>query len=466
MPATRTTFFCTECGNETARWEGQCPACRAWNTLAEAPGSGRRGGRSGRGGAGRGAARGAGAHGAAGPGAAPARLGDGAGEAAARWATGLDELDFVLGGGLVAGSIALLGGEPGVGKSTLLLQAAAALNAAGRPVLYVSGEESAGQVGLRARRLGAAAGDVLFLAETDVEAVIAEADRSEPTVLVVDSIQTMRAEDVDGAPGNVSQVRECGARLQRYAKSSGTAVVLVGHVTKDGSVAGPRTLEHIVDAVLYFEGVRGGEHRLLRAAKNRFGSAREVGVFRMTAQGLEGVADPSELLLGERSRAASGAAVTVALEGTRPLLVEVQALCSDAAFGSAQRVSTGFDPRRLALLLAVLEKRAGISFARQDVFVNVTGGVRLTETAADLAVCAALLSSLRERPLPMDAVFVGEVGLTGEVRAVSALDRRLAEAARHGFRTAFGPDGPVPEGGGVRFEPLRDVAGLADRGVG
>ena len=449
--APKTSYFCQSCGHESLRWAGQCSGCGEWNTLVEAPKpdakpAGKGPGRS-----------------RAGAAATPVALRDVSAPAVERLVTGINELDRVLGGGLVPGSIVLLGGSPGIGKSTLTGMALGNLVAVGRRTLYVSGEESAGQVALRAGRLGGAARDVLFLAETDVDAVVAEAERSGPAVLVVDSIQTMRAEDVDGAPGNVGQVRECGARLQRYAKSSGTAVVLVGHVTKDGSVAGPRTLEHIVDAVLYFEGVRGGEYRLLRAAKNRFGSAREVGVFRMTGAGLEGVADPSELLLGERSRAASGAAVTVALEGTRPLLVEVQALCSDAAFGSPQRVSTGFDPRRLALLLAVLEKRAGISFARQDVFVNVTGGVRLTETAADLAVCAALLSSLRERPLPLDAVFVGEVGLTGEVRAVSALDRRLAEAGRHGFRTAFGPDGRVAGAAGVRLEALRDVAQLAER---
>ena len=452
MPATRTSFFCTECGNETARWAGQCPACAAWNTLAEAPAAkpSRKRGRP------------------AGPTAAasvPVRLGDGVGSPGTRWPTGVSELDFVLGGGLVAGSVALIGGEPGVGKSTLLLQAAGALEASGRPVLYVSGEESAEQVGLRAARLEPGARDVLFLAETDVDRIIAEAARVEPSVVVVDSVQTIRAEDVDGAAGNVSQVRECGARLQHYAKSSGTAVVLVGHVTKDGTVAGPRTLEHIVDVVLYFEGVRGGEHRLLRAAKNRFGSAREIGLFRMTPAGLAAVEDPAELLLGERSRAAPGAAVTVALEGSRPLLVEVQALCTDSAFGSPQRVSTGFDPRRLALLLAVLEKRAGIAFARQDVFVNVTGGVRLSDTAADLAVCAALVSSHRDRPLALEAIYVGEVGLTGEVRPVAGLDRRLAEAARHGFRAAFAPRG-ADAGDPLDVTRLGYVDELVDGGGG
>jgi DNA repair protein RadA/Sms len=460
VPATRTSYFCTECGNETARWSGQCPSCHAWNTLAEAPAASGRGGGSRRRGAGGRSA------GAAAP-VAAARLGDGAAGDTARWPTGIDELDFVLGGGLVPGSLTLLGGEPGVGKSTLLLQAAAALQRAGRSVLYASGEESLDQVAMRAGRLGGGAADVLFLAETSVDAVIAESDRAVPSVLVVDSIQAMRSDDVDGIAGNVGQIRECGSQLQQHAKSSGTAVVLVGHVTKDGSVAGPRTLEHIVDTVLYFEGARGGEHRLLRAAKNRFGSAREIGVFRMTPAGLEGVADPSELLLGERSRSAPGAAVTVTIEGTRPLLVEVQALCGDAAFGSPQRVSTGFDPRRLALLLAVLEKRAGVAFARQDVFLNVTGGVRLSETAADLAVCAALLSSLRGRALPLDAVYIGEVGLTGEVRAVSALDRRLGEAARHGFRSALVPQGRAldPAAAGLRATAIADIAELADRAV-
>lgn len=460
MPATRTTFFCTECGNETVRWAGQCPACAAWNTLAEAP-RGDAASRRRRG------ARGTRPFGGSAESRAPVRLADGGRSSQPRWGTGLAELDFVLGGGLVAGSVALIGGEPGVGKSTLLLQAAGALEAGGRRVLYVSGEESAEQVALRAARLDPSAGEVLFLAETDVDRVVAEAERTGPSVLVVDSIQTMRAEDVDGAAGNVSQVRECGSRLQHYAKSSGTAVVLVGHVTKDGSVAGPRTLEHIVDVVLYFEGVRGGEHRLLRAAKNRFGSAREIGLFRMTPGGLVAVEDPAQLLLGDRSRAAPGAAVTVALEGSRPLLVEVQALCTESAFGSPQRVSTGFDPRRLALLLAVLEKRAGIPFGRHDVFVNVTGGVRLTETAADLAVCAALVSSQRDRPLALEAVYLGEVGLTGEVRAVGGMDRRLAEAARHGFRAAFAPRAPdAPAAAPIDVTPVASVDELVDRGVG
>ena len=291
---------------------------------------------------------------------------------------------------------------------------------------------------MRADRLGDGAGAVVFLGETDLDQILDRAGKAEPQALVVDSIQTTYTAELDGAPGNVSQVRECAARLQRFAKDSGTAVFLVGHVTKGGTVAGPRTLEHIVDTVLYFEGSRSLDHRVLRANKNRFGGVDEIGVFRMTAAGLEAVDSPSELFLGERSRA-SGSAVVSTLEGTRPLLVEIQALVSRSSYGSPQRVTTGFDRQRLALLLAVLEKRAGLSYGDQDVFLNVVGGVRLTEPASDVGVVAALATGLLDRTIPTDAVFVGEVGLGGELRSVSQIERRLAEAERLGFRTAFVP---------------------------
>ena len=435
MAKTKTAFFCTDCGNETARWQGQCPTCGGWNTLVEEPkapkskakAGGGRGGRGGRGGSG------------AGNGASPARLGEVEAGATERWSTGIRELDFVLGGGVVPGSLILLGGEPGIGKSTLLLQVAARLEGAGHSTLYVSGEESAAQVRMRADRLGAGAEDVVFLAETELGQVLSHAAKTEPQVLVIDSIQTTYTDDLDGAPGNVTQVRECAARLQRYAKETGTAVFLVGHVTKGGTVAGPRTLEHIVDTVLYFEGSRSLDHRVLRANKNRFGGVDEIGVFRMVADGLEAVESPSELFLGERVEGVSGAAVVCTLEGTRPLLVEVQALCSKSAYGAPQRVATGFDRRRLALLLAVLEKRAGLVFGDQDVFLNAVGGVRVTEPAADAGVVAALASGLLDRTIPSDALFVGEVGLGGELRAVGQLERRLAEAERLGFRTAYVP---------------------------
>jgi DNA repair protein RadA/Sms len=476
MTRTRTVFFCTECGNETPRWQGQCPACSAWNTLAEEP---RRAG-SRQGSAARGAARGgrggryggprvsgdSGAgHLAAGP-AGPARLADAPDDDGARWSSGLDELDFVLGGGVVPGSVVLLGGEPGIGKSTLLLQVAARLEASGHAALYVSGEESAAQVRMRAERLGEPAAGILFLGETDVEVLLDATAASPPAVLFVDSIQTMYSPDVEGAPGSVGQVRECAARLQRYAKDEGVVVFLVGHVTKGGVVAGPRTLEHIVDTVLYFEATGGLDHRILRATKNRFGAADEIGVFRMTAAGLEPVAHPSELFLGQRAGGVSGSAVAATLEGSRPLLVEVQALCTRTSYGgSPQRAATGLDRQRLALLLAVLEKRAGIGFGLLDVFVNVVGGVRLGEPAADLATVAALLSSVRDRPVPERAVFLGEIGLAGEVRAVGQLERRLGEAARLGFAQAFLPAGALPArpAAGLEPVPVRDVRELAAR---
>jgi DNA repair protein RadA/Sms len=429
MSRTRTTFFCTQCGNETARWQGQCPACGEWNSLAEEP-KARRARPS-----------------AAGPGgpshradaAVPIPLSAVEPGAMDRWSTGIRELDFVLGGGVVPGSLILLGGEPGIGKSTLLLQVAARLAAHDHLTLYVSGEESAAQVRLRADRLAHGAADVIFLGETELGAILARTTEARPHALVVDSIQTTYTDALDGAPGSVTQVRECAARLQRFAKETGVAVFLVGHVTKGGTVAGPRTLEHIVDTVLYFEGSRSLDHRVVRATKNRFGGVDEIGVFRMTAAGLDAVESPSELFLGDRTHGVSGAAVVSTLEGTRPLLVEVQALCSKAAYGAPQRVTAGFDRQRLALLIAVLEKRAGLALAAHDVFLNAVGGVRLGEPACDAGVVAALASSLLDRPLPPDALFIGEVGLGGELRTPGQLERRLAEAERLGFRRAYVP---------------------------
>jgi DNA repair protein RadA/Sms len=361
-----------------------------------------------------------------------------------RLRTSLNEFDFVLGGGIVPGSMVLIGGEPGIGKSTLLLQVAAALRAADHRVLYVSGEESPLQVKLRADRLHADAAQVELLTETTLETVLATAASVDPAVMIVDSIQTIFTADLEGAPGNVGQVRECAARLMRFAKESGTAVFVVGHVTKGGSIAGPKTLEHIVDTVLYFEGEGSLDHRVLRATKNRFGGIDEIGVFRMTERGLIPVDNPSELFLGDRMQVASGSAVTALMEGSRPLLLEIQALAAKAGFGTPQRVTTGFDSRRLALLLAVLDKRAGLSFAQLDVFVNVVGGVRLHEPAGDLAVAAALASSVYERPLPPHALFLGEVGLGGEIRPVSQSERRLGEAAKLGLTTAYLAERAIP----------------------
>jgi DNA repair protein RadA/Sms len=453
MAKTKTAFFCRECGNESPRWQGQCPACHEWNTMVEEPSAPKRK-----------AAPGAIAvpRAASASGVAPVRLRDVEGTERRRWTTGLGELDFVLGGGIVPGSVVLVGGEPGIGKSTILLQVAAKLEAAGLATLYVSGEESAHQVKLRAERLGGHAADVTLLAETELDAVLLRTAELGPAVLLVDSIQTVYTPDLEGAPGNVGQVRECAARLQRFAKQTGTAVFLVGHVTKGGGIAGPKTLEHIVDTVLYFEGEGGVDHRVLRATKNRFGGVDEIGVFRMTAEGLAPVPNPSELFLGDRAAGGSGSAVVSAIEGTRPLLVEVQALAAKASYGAPQRVSTGLDHKRLALLLAVLEKRAGIPFGQLDVFLNVAGGLRLAETAGDLAVAAALASSVYDRPVPPHAVLIGELGLGGEVRPVGQVERRLAEAARMGFTAAYLAPRAVPRSipSGIRVVETSDVAGL------
>ena len=358
-------------------------------------------------------------------------------ESTARLTTGIGELDRVLGGGVVPGSLVLIGGDPGIGKSTLIAQAASRLAEVAPPVLYVSAEESAAQVRLRAERLGIRTDGLLLWAENDLREVEAQLDELKPRALVIDSIQTVYSADLEGAPGNVGQVRECAARLMRFAKETGTAIFVVGHVTKGGGIAGPKTLEHIVDTVLYFEGEGTADHRILRATKNRFGSVDEIGVFRMTSAGLEPVANPSELFVGERGSRSSGSALTALLEGSRPLLVEVQALAAKAGYGTAQRVSTGFDSKRLALLLAVLEKRAGLPFTQLDVFINVVGGIRITEPSADLAIAAALLSTVRDRALPPDSAYIGEIGLGGEIRPVSQTDRRIAEASNMGLSRVY-----------------------------
>src|SRR6185312_13777573 len=438
----KTVYRCTECGAEHIRWTGKCDTCGEWNTLVEevsaprvlAGGSARRKG-------------GVTALGSGGAVSATPRIRDVVGAEDHRLRTGRAEFDFVLGGGIVPGSMVLVGGEPGIGKSTILLQVAAQLQAAGTRTLYVSGEESPLQVKLRADRLGAHAGDVELLGETLLETIVATATERTPSVMIVDSIQTVFTGDLEGAPGNVGQVRECAARLMRFAKDSGTAVFVVGHVTKGGGIAGPKTLEHIVDTVLYFEGEGFLDQRVLRATKNRFGGVDEIGVFRMTAGGLIPVANPSELFLGDRRASASSTAVTALMEGTRPLLVEVQGLAAKAGFGTPQRVATGYDGRRLALLLAVLDKRAGLSFAQLDVFVNVVGGLRVQEPAGDLAVAAALASSVYDVPLPANAIFVGELGLGGEVRTVSQVERRIAEAANMGLERVYLASRGVPKRG-------------------
>jgi DNA repair protein RadA/Sms len=436
----RSVYRCTDCGAEHLKWAGRCDTCGEWNTLAEelsAP-------REVTGGAARRRA-GVSSLGSGGRVATAPRIRDVVGAEDHRLATGLAEFDFVLGGGIVPGSMVLVGGEPGIGKSTILLQVAAQLESRGLRTLYVSGEESPLQVKLRADRLGVSAGDVALLGETLLETILATGADQAPAVMMVDSIQTVFTGDLEGAPGNVGQVRECAARLMRFAKESGTAVFVVGHVTKGGGIAGPKTLEHIVDTVLYFEGEGSLDHRVLRATKNRFGSVDEIGVFRMTQQGLIPVANPSALFLGDRGESgASGSAITALFEGSRPILLEVQGLAAKAGFGTPQRVATGFDGRRLALLLAVLDKRAGLSFAQLDVFLNVVGGVRVQEPAGDLAVAAALASSVYDKPLPPGAVFIGEVGLGGEIRSVGQMERRIAEAEKMGMTLAYVSARSVP----------------------
>ncbi len=451
MAKTRSVYRCTECGHEHAKWVGRCEGCGAWNAVAEEPVVERKVVRArARGGA---ATRGTGDP-------APQRLRDVATTPLTRWITGLPEFDFVLGGGIVPGSMILIGGEPGIGKSTLLLQAAARLETAGRTVLYASGEESPDQLRLRADRLSEDAGAVHVLGETRLEAILGAAAAARADVVVIDSIQTVYTDTLESAPGNVGQVRECSGQLMRFAKESGTAVVVVGHVTKGGGIAGPKTLEHIVDTVLYFEGEVTLDYRLLRTTKNRFGSVDELGVFSMTEQGLVAVPNPSAVFLAARADGISGSAVTALMEGTRPVLVEVQALAAKSGYGTPQRVATGLDPKRLAVLLAVLERRAQTSFADLDVFVQVTAGVRVTEPGADLAVAAALLSSLYNRPAPADVIFLGEIGLGGEIRPSGAAERRLAEAARLGFRRVFGSARGLVQVPGVALVALEHVEQL------
>ncbi|BDG02166.1 DNA repair protein RadA [Anaeromyxobacter oryzae] len=425
----RTVYACAECGHQSPKWLGQCPACRQWNTLAEevaAPEP-----------KGAGAPRGWGVPGAARP--LPLREVEARDEERQR--TGIGELDRVLGGGVVPGALVLLGGDPGIGKSTLLLAALDRL-AAARPdgtVLYVSGEESARQVKLRADRLKVTAGNLSVLAETDAQKVLHAAEALRPTALAVDSIQTQYLPELPSAPGTVTQIREVAARFMAFAKTTETPVFLVGHVTKDGAIAGPRVLEHMVDTVLYFEGGGAHPYRVLRAHKNRFGSASEIGVFEMKAGGLAEVANPSALFLAERPEDAPGSAVAAVLNGTRTVLVEIQALVAPTGYGTPRRTALGIDSNRVALLAAVLEKKVGMEILSCDLFVNVAGGLSLDDPAADLAAVAALASSFRDRPLPPRTLVLGEVGLAGEVRAVSQPEIRLAEAARLGFERAIVP---------------------------
>jgi DNA repair protein RadA/Sms len=482
MAKPQTVYVCSDCGGRSAKWQGRCPHCDAWNTLVETVdvpvASGARPG------ARHGAA--AAQFAALAPASGPTLLSAVPAERHSHRSSGIDELDRVLGGGLVPGGVVLLGGDPGIGKSTLLLQVLAALAdgvntpgaratpslppegadpALGRPgggisVLYVSGEESAAQIALRAQRLNLQAAPVRLMAETRVESILdelAQGTAGQPgyAVAVVDSIQTIYSEALSSAPGSVSQVRECAAQLTRAAKAAGITLVLVGHVTKEGALAGPRVLEHMVDTVLYFEGDTHSSFRLIRAIKNRFGAVNELGVFAMTEHGLRGVSNPSAIFLSAHAEPVAGSCVLATLEGTRPLLVEVQALVDTAAAPSPRRLSVGLDAARLAMLLAVLHRHAGVASADQDVFVNAVGGVRIAEPAADLAVLLAIQSSLRNRPLPRGLVAFGEVGLAGEIRPAPRGQERLREARKLGFSTAIIPAANAPKGAaGRQFEGL------------
>jgi DNA repair protein RadA/Sms len=431
MARPRTQQVCSECGGTTPKWAGKCPHCGAWNTLQEAAVE---------------APRAAVANRFA-PLAASGEvqwLDQVVAEEVPRFSTGAEEFDRVLGGGLVPGSVVLIGGDPGIGKSTLLLQALAHLSR-DLPVLYVSGEESAAQVALRARRLGVDGSRVPLLPEIGLERIVARIEASRPAVVVVDSIQTVYTDQLSSAPGSVAQVRDCAAQLTRLAKQSGVAMVMIGHVTKEGTLAGPRVLEHMVDTVLYFEGDTHSSYRLVRAFKNRFGAVNELGVFAMTDRGLRGVSNPSALFLSQHDRQVSGSCVLVTQEGTRPLLVEVQALVDASHSASPRRLTVGLEPARLAMLLAVLHRHAGIACFDQDVFINAVGGVRIAEPAADLAVLFAIVSSLKDRPLPRGLAVFGEVGLAGEIRPSPRGQERLREAAKLGFARVIAPRANVPK---------------------
>ena len=428
MAKARAVYACTECGAVTSKWQGQCPGCAQWNTLVETLAEAVQPSR----------------YAALASTSEVQLLAEVEVAEDARVATGIAELDRVLGGGLVRGGVILIGGDPGIGKSTLLLQALARL-AASHSALYVSGEESTRQIALRAKRLQLDAPGLPMLAEIQLEKILAALAQRQPFVAVVDSIQTLYSEAMQSAPGSVAQVRECAAQLTRHAKQSGTVILLVGHVTKEGALAGPRVLEHIVDTVLYFEGDAGSSFRLVRAFKNRFGAVNELGVFAMTETGLKGVSNPSAMFLSRHGQPVPGSCVMVTQEGTRPLLVEIQALVDATHAPSPRRLSVGLEQNRLAMLLAVLHRHAGIVCFDQDVFINAVGGVRITEPAADLAVLAAIVSSLKNRPLRDKTAVFGEVGLAGEIRPVQRGQERLREAAKLGFTRAIVPEGNKPK---------------------
>ncbi|MFD2035720.1 DNA repair protein RadA [Belliella marina] len=422
MAKTKTTFFCQNCGAQSPKWLGKCPSCGEWNTYVEevvqkeevGRGSWKQGGAKEK------------------RASVPKRLQEINFEDQPRLITHDAELDRVLGGGIVAGSLVLIGGEPGIGKSTLMLQIALMLNQT--KILYVSGEESESQIKMRAERMPLKSENCYVLSETNTQAIFQQIEVLNPDVLVIDSIQTLHSKHVESAAGSVSQVRECTAELMKFAKETGTPVFLVGHITKDGAIAGPKVLEHMVDTVLQFEGDRHLTYRILRTSKNRFGSTHELGIYEMRTEGLRPVANPSEILLTQREELLNGVAIGAMMEGNRPLLIEIQSLVSPATYGTPQRSSTGHDAKRLNMLLAVLEKRGGMRLGQQDVFLNVAGGLRVDDPALDLAVCASLISSYEDTPVPSDLCFAGEVGLGGEIRAVHRIENRIAEAEKLGFK--------------------------------
>lgn len=446
MSRTKPAYVCSACGAVASKWAGQCADCGAWNTLVEsvrAAAGSSRGGYTGQ--------------------LSEVRLLPEVEEAQdPRMPTGVSEMDRVLGGGLVPGAVILIGGDPGIGKSTLLLQLAVGLQAQ-LPALYVAGEESLQQIALRARRLGLPPAPLALVSETSVERIIACAQARRPGLMVIDSIQTMYTEQLPGAPGSVGQVRESTAQLVRFAKQSGVIVVLIGHVTKDGALAGPRVLEHMVDTVLSFESDPGGRYRMLRATKNRFGAVNELGVFAMTDAGLKEVAHPSAIFLSRHEQSAAGSVVTCVREGSRPLLLEVQALVDDSPLANPRRLTVGLEHNRLALLLAVLHRHGDVPLFNQDVFLNVVGGIRVNETAADLPVAAVVVSSLRNRPIPSETVIFGELGLSGEVRPVPHGEERLREAAKHGFTRALVPLANRPRrGAGIGTMDVQGMRHLTD----
>jgi DNA repair protein RadA/Sms len=440
----KTIYVCQACGGSTPRWQGQCPACQAWNTLEESLSEST-------------------SSNARFQGLAQAvprqKLSAIKAEDMPRLPTGVDEFDRVLGGGLVPGGVVLIGGDPGIGKSTLLLQALAEMSAAGVSVLYSSGEESAAQIALRAKRIALTAPQLEVLAEIQLEKLLTTIDAARPQVVVVDSIQTVYSDALTSAPGSVAQVRECAAQLTRYAKSSGICMLMVGHVTKDGHLAGPRVLEHIVDTVLYFEGDTHSSFRLVRSIKNRFGAVNELGVFAMTEKGLKGVSNPSAIFLSQHAEMVPGACVLVTQEGSRPLLVEIQALVDTAHIPNPRRLAVGLEQHRLAMLLAVLHRHAGIACFDQDVFLNAVGGVKISEPAADLAVLLAIQSSIRNRALPKELIVFGEVGLAGEIRPCPRGQERLKEAAKLGFTIAIIPKANLPKSKipGLRVIPVERI---------